>query len=341
MRGLFLALVPLATGCIDASAPATASGGAGSGGAASPPSAGSASAAGMPAATAGNGGKAGGGESSAGTAASPGGAESGGSAGEGAGGAAGEGPLLEWPNADNTGVPADLALSPSEGMVVTTDGQVLEALEVAGAIIVRASDVVIRNCRITHDTTAIRFEEGSNLRVERVTLVGDDAETLDGAIQAWGDLQVRQIQVRGFGEGIDLYGAGGLIEDSYFHDMANARGELMDGIEAWEAAHLTIRHNVLEMPDGNSVIKLPLDVPVPGGDDVLIENNLLAGGGYTVYGGYDPPNQNPSYTNVRFIANRFSTKFGPKCGYYGPGAFIESELSRDNVWHESGEPLEL
>lgn len=341
MRGLLLALIPLAAGCLDASAPATASGG---GGAASPPSAGSTSAvatAGVPAVTAGSGGESGGGRSSAGSRSTLAGAENGGGAGGTAAGAAGEGPLLEWPNADNTGVPADLALSPSDGMIVTSDGQVIEALEVAGAIVVRASDVVIRNCRITHDTTAIRFEEGTNLRVERVTFVGADAATLDGAIQAWGDLHVRRIQVRGFGEGIDLFGAGGLIEDSYFHDMANAEGELMDGIEAWQAAHLTIRHNVIEMPEGNSVIKLPLDVPVPGGDDVLIENNLLAGGGYTVYGGYDPPNQNPSYTNVRFIGNRFSTKFGPKCGYSGPGAFIESELSHDNVWHESGEPLEL
>jgi hypothetical protein len=172
-----------------------------------------------------------------------------------------------------------------------------------------------------------------------VTFVGSSAKTLDGAIQAWGDVTVRRIQVSGFGEGVDIYGAGGLIEDSYFHDMANANGKLMDGIEAWEAQHLVIRHNVIEMPDGNSVIKLPLDVPVPGGDDVLIENNLLAGGGYTVYGGYDPPNSNPSYTNVRFIANRFSTKFGAKCGFYGPAAFIESSLSHDNVWHETNAPL--
>jgi hypothetical protein len=249
--------------------------------------------------------------------------------------------LLEWPDATNTGVPSSMALSPSGSLMITTDGEVVEGLDIQGSIIVKANDVTVRNSRITSDETAIRFEEGSNLRVERVTFVGTNAKTLDGAIQAWGTITVRRIQITGFGEGVDIYGTGGLIQDSYFHDMANADGKLMDGIEAWEAKQLVIRHNWIEMPGGNSVIKLPLDVPVPGGDDVLIENNLIAGGGWAVYGGYDPPNSNPSYTNVRFIANHFSTMFEPKCGFYGAGAFIESALSRDNVWHETGEPLEL
>jgi hypothetical protein len=284
----------------------------------------------------------------AGTASGAGGSQGGSTAGStsppaqaGEGGEPSEGPLVEWPDANNTGVPVEQTLTPAQSLTVTTNGQIIEGVDLHGSIIVKADDVVIRSSRLTNDNTAIRFEEGSNLRVERVTFVGGGAKTLDGAIQAWGNITVRRIQVSGFGEGIDIYGAGGLIEDNYFHDMANANGKLMDGIEAWEARHLVIRHNVIEMPDGNSVIKLPLDVPVPGGDDVLIENNLLAGGGYTVYGGYDPPNSNPSYTNVRFIANRFSTKFGPKCGFYGPGAFIESSLSHDNVWHETSAPLEL
>jgi hypothetical protein len=249
--------------------------------------------------------------------------------------------LLEWPDATNTGVPVGTVLSPSGSLTITTDGQIIEGLDLQGSVIVKANDVTIRNSRITNDRTALRFEEGANLRVERVTFVGTSAKTLDGAIQAWGTIMVRRIQVTGFGEGVDIYGAGGLIQDSYFHDMANADGKLMDGIEAWEAKQLVIRHNWIEMPGGNSVIKLPLDVPVPGGDDVLIENNLIAGGGWAVYGGYDPPNSNPSYTNVRFIANHFSTMFEPKCGFYGAGAFIESALSRDNLWHETGEPLEL
>jgi len=261
--------------------------------------------------------------------------------GVGAGGSSTNDDLVDWPNATNTGVPANVPLTASGSITIDEDGTVVEGLDLRGSITVKASNVVIQNCKLTNDATAIRFERGTNLLVERVTLVGGGAKTLDGAIQASGDITVRRVHISGFGEGIDLYGAGGLIQDNLMVDMANADGKLMDGIEAWEAKHLVIRHNLIEMPDGNSVIKLPLDVPVPGGDDVLIENNLLAGGGYTVYGGYDPPNQNPSYTNVRFIGNRFSVKFGPKCGFYGPGAFIESSSSHDNVWHETGAPLEL
>lgn len=338
-----MALFALGSGCVESPPSASPPASAGSGGAGGLATAPQSGAGGNVTASAGSGSASAGASSGVGgTLAGTGGGSAGSEASEaGAGGADVEGGLTEWPNAMNTGVAADLVLTPATSLVVSSDGQLIEGLDLEGSIIVRASDVVIRNSRLTNDSTAIRFEQGSNLRVERVTFVGGDAKTLDGAIQAWGDITVRRIQVSGFGEGIDVYGAGGLIEDSYFHDMANADGKLMDGIEAWEARQLVISHNVIEMPGGNSVIKLPLDVPVPGGDDVLIENNLLAGGGYTVYGGYDPPNSNPSYSNVRFVGNRFSTVFEPKCGYYGPGAFIESALSHDNVWHETSEPLEL
>jgi hypothetical protein len=349
LAALWLALFSVACGAPEAGAP-TASAGASQGGSGSGGAVGGLAGTGEVAGFAGTGGAVGGlagsGGEVSGLAGNGGAGNASGGAGRmtggtGAGGSSTNDDLLEWPNATNTGVPANVSLTASGSLTIDEDGKVVEGLDLRGSITVKASDVVIRDCKLTNDATAIRFDQGTNLLVERVTLVGSSAKTLDGAIQASGDITVRRVQISGFGEGIDVYGAGGLIQDNLMINMANADGKLMDGIEAWEAKHLVIRHNLIEMPDGNSVIKLPLDVPVPGGDDVLIENNLLAGGGYTVYGGYDPPNQNPSYTHVRFIANRFSTKFGPKCGFYGPGAFIESDLSHDNVWHETGAPLKL
>ena len=74
-----------------------------------------------------------------------------------------------------------------------------------------------------------------------------------------------------------------------------------------------------------------------GGDtNVLIENNLLAGGGWTLYcesGG--------TGTNYRVINNRFSRKFGPKVGYFGPSTECSDETQSGNVYHETGRPLRL
>lgn len=249
-----------------------------------------------------------------------------------------------WPDATNTGVPPGTSLTASGSLVVTEDQRVIERLDVAGSITVRANQVTIRLNRITSDGTAIELEDGFvGLVVEDVTLDGTSTTTPTAALRLSGNVTLRRLHVFGFGEGVVLFGHGGLIEDCYFHDIQSADGQGSDTLEVWNGHQLVIRHNRLEMSgnDGISVIKLPGDVPVPGGDDVTIHDNLIAGGGWAVYGGYDPPSGEQSWTNVRITHNRFSTRFNERCGYWGPGAFVDSSLASGNVWHETGESLEL
>lgn len=255
----------------------------------------------------------------------------------------GGGDLVEWPDATNTGVPDTAILTSAGSMIITEEGKLLSNLDVQGEVTVRANNVTIQRSRFRNSTAVIVLDDGyTGLRVEDVTIEGVGVTNQTGAIRLSGTFTLRRLDVSGYAEAVSIFGGGGLIVDNYFHDTSNASGEGSDTIEAWNAHHLVIRHNVVEMPvDGISAIKLPLDVPVPGGDDVIIEHNLVAGGGWTVYGGYDPGNENPSYTNVKIIDNRFSTRFHEKSGYYGPAAFVESLLATGNVWHESGEAINL
>jgi hypothetical protein len=103
---------------------------------------------------------------------------------------------------------------------------------------------------------------------------------------------------------------------------------------------LTIRHNTVFNEFGQTdAISLFEDFGQQ--KDCLIENNLVAGGGYTIYGG-----QNTGgipVTNIIIRNNRFSTRFFPQSGSYGPvtalGAASGGNVWSGNVWHETGLPL--
>ena len=62
----------------------------------------------------------------------------------------------------------------------------------------------------------------------------------------------------------------------------------------------------------------------------------LAGGAYTLY-----CEQNATGVNYRVINNRFSRKFSPKVGAFGPSADCSDETQSGNVYHETGKPLTL
>jgi hypothetical protein len=70
--------------------------------------------------------------------------------------------------------------------------------------------------------------------------------------------------------------------------------------------------------------------------NVLIQNNLLAGGGYTIYCAGDGPGN-----NYRILDNHFSTRFKASIGFYGVSTECADETQSGNVIHETGAPLFL
>ena len=79
-------------------------------------------------------------------------------------------------------------------------------------------------------------------------------------------------------------------------------------------------------------------------DDVqkndLVQNNLLAGGGYCVYGGTGTKG---ATANIRFINNRFSQKYHPNCGYFGVVASFNrndpGNAWTGNYWDHNLQPV--
>jgi hypothetical protein len=115
------------------------------------------------------------------------------------------------------------------------------------------------------------------------------------------------------------------IHDNYIHDAVNLGEDHIDGMNLWGDGQtdFTIRHNtVLNNQPQTSCINNPGST-----SNVLITDNLLAGGGYTIYAGAFR-----GVTGERIVGNYFSTRYSPKCGHFGMTAYCPAWGTDGNEW---------
>ena len=91
-----------------------------------------------------------------------------------------------YPSPNTTGVPAGTQLTPSDGFTVSTDGTVVNALDVSGTIEVAANNVTIENSEVsTSGDFGIDIESGvTGTVIKNVTINGLDT-TSSGELR-WG-----------------------------------------------------------------------------------------------------------------------------------------------------------
>jgi hypothetical protein len=267
-----------------------------------------------------------------------------------------------YPNASNTGVPQGTTLQripadvtsgtgwnwDARGWVyITGANTVFSAFDVAGPVIVTAHNVTIQRCRIVISNTAnsagINDNGGNGTIVQDCEIAGSDAgaNRLDSSIYAGPGITFQRNNVYNCRCG--LGGSEGTWIDNYVHDFGYISGDHTNGfIASKSTGALLIRHNtILNQIAQTDAVALFQDFgPI---NDVQIDNNLLAGGGYTIYGGGNGSGSGSS--NVRITNNKISTMFYPTGGYYGPEAYFDT-LSPGNVWsgntwYESGAPINV
>jgi len=274
----------------------------------------------------------------------------------------------DFPNATNTGVRPGVSLTDSGSVTSTHDGQVISGLNVTGQIVIVHDDVIVEDCRVncTGEGGCIVIPEPTQVTgvivryCEAFALPqpGQRAETYAQAgIGGWrnhlngtmGDMQeIAFCNVHGVDNA--LYGGTGSIHDNYAHDFVSWRtGEQLhqDGLQTYgwtDAAGLRFVHNTVigiatvgdatasDYDFTSSAIAL-----ITGMHDVIIADNFLAGGSYTMYG----PSQfgQPGTADVHVIHNLFSTEYAARSGYFGPvSGFVPGpgwEWS-GNVYHPGG-----
>jgi hypothetical protein len=250
-----------------------------------------------------------------------------------------------FPGAGNTGVPPGKALKASGSVRVTKAGTVLDGLDVRGDISVEANNVTIKNTRLTNvgEWGIIQRQGASGLTIIDSEVRGNGKDKLQFAvINQGGMITIQRNEFAVLSDHIST--SSGLIADNYIHSPKYFPGDHIDGIQSNSGPGggqtLIIRHNTIIIDyDQTACIALFQDFGLQ--HSAVIENNLLAGGGYSIYGGAGKYGKSH---NIRVINNKFSRQVYPKGGNFGPVAYWDRDGSgnvwQGNTWLDTGQPVE-
>lgn len=278
-----------------------------------------------------------------------------------------------WPDATNTGVPAGTVLTNRSGKVTLMSGQSLINVNLSGCIQVLGSNTVIRNVRISvtcNTYYAIDYEDapsnGNNL-VENVEI--DMAPLPASSSIISGRLGQRSITGSGFTvkkvwwhNGADCvhYSSNVVVQDS-FCDLAKIPAGYpgdphIDGFQSSGGTNVLLKHNTIRNPNGQTaaIINGP-DLNVLGPQtNVRIVDNLMTGGGWTVYCDAHSEQGGPVPTS-EFHGNRFARgyytgsdnqggSFHNRSGQWGPMTdcnHVPAAQVYGNVWDEDNSPIPI
>jgi len=243
-------------------------------------------------------------------------------------------PSTGFPDATNTGWSGTLA--PSGTITTSSDGQVIEDLDISGVVRVNHNNVTIRNVKVSNGFIDLNPSTDGTV-IEDCELDGSSQTSNVEAVR-YARYEIRRCDIHGYGEGAKANGAV-IIEDNYMHDFQSFlhQGAHHDGIQAEWGDNITIRHNTIDMGvDGaNAAIFVQ---PNNDHSKVIVDDNLLASNGG--FGAYDGTGGTANNCDVVFTNNRFSNKYHPAGGYYGTvnGFFCGTHYG--NVIHETGESVD-
>ncbi|WP_162802950.1 right-handed parallel beta-helix repeat-containing protein [Ornithinimicrobium avium] len=236
-------------------------------------------------------------------------------------------------------------LDPRGWVRVSTDGAVVEDLDVPYNLDITADHVTLRNVRVRvgGETFGISLRHTSDVTIEDVTITAPDqgaGRLMVGVKDIYGDSTgtvVRRADISHVSTGVQL--DAGLVEDSYIHDLGMLGEDHVNGITSnGGGEQLTIRHNtVLNEHPQTDAISLFQDFGTQR--NRLITDNLVAGGGYTLYAGAGALGPTEG---IRVTDNRFSRLYFPASGRYGPLTAYEpgpGNVLSGNVWDDTGRSI--
>jgi hypothetical protein len=186
-----------------------------------------------------------------------------------------------FPDGTNTGVPAGTVLTPHPGdLTIVKPGTVVDSLDVTGSISVQADDVAIKRTRVrTGAPYGIRIFPGyTRTRIHDVEVdgLGRASKLVFGGLAT-----LQRVNLHNGEDGYEP-GSGSEIVDSFIHDLHAAGEAHYDGVVLDSGADITIRRNTIH---SNSDQTSAVMIDNYGGpvSNVVVDGNLLTGGGYTVY----------------------------------------------------------
>lgn len=255
-----------------------------------------------------------------------------------------------FPDSDNTGVTPGTVFGTSGSIDASTAGQVISGKDVTGTINVVADNVTIRDTRVTQNTTcgtrttcgnyAIRIDGGvTGTRIEHVETRTAAGRTCEHDIRNTGG---STLIAGSYLHACDsnVYAAGPTtLEDSYGIGKIDISEDHVENVY-FDDTTFTAVHDTLLNPVGQTAV---IFGNVGGGfggackNHLRLTNNLLAGGGYTIYSCGNGSSGGSSVVSI--TGNRFARKpdaYYEKSGSYGLEYPHFSETWSGNVWDDNG-----
>ncbi len=244
-------------------------------------------------------------------------------------------PTGDRPGPTTTGVPAGTALTSSGSITVTAAGTVISGLDVHGTVTVAAPGVVVRNSRISGTGYyGIRVTSG-DVTIEDTEILG-----FQNAISG-NDWTGRRLDIHSTTQDGVKLGSHVLLEDSWIHDLTPEPGAHADGGQVQSGVDdVVVRHNVIDSSNarlgtlGNSALIIKPDMGGSSNGPVVIEDNWLNGGNYTLY--VVPGSSGDTIKEVDVLRNRFGSTYR-----YGPASATVPVNASGNVWDADGSPLSI
>jgi hypothetical protein len=233
------------------------------------------------------------------------------------------------------------------GVEISGAGTVFAGYAVHGTVDVTASNVTVRDdvITVTGDSFGVAIRHASGTTIEHCDISSPSAgagRLMVGIKDIYGDAGGTKVignNIWHTSTGVQM--GAGLIQGNYIHDLGLTGGDHLNGTTSnGSTTALVIDHNtVFNSHSQTDAISLFEDFGTEA--NVTISNNLVAGGGYTIYGGQNPGG--PRAYNIRITGNRFATIYFPNGGYWGPVAAFDpsgpGNVWSGNVWDSTGQPV--
>lgn len=267
--------------------------------------------------------------------------------------------LCGFPDATNSGVRTGVVLKRvpedvTSGAGWHYDNRGWVAVDTAGAIFsgystnlnvdVTADNVTISDVRIIvgGDTFGVSIRHANGVTIQHSEIAGTNTSSgrlLVSIKDIYGDsANMRVLANNMYYVSTAVQLDAGLIQDNYIHDMGFINGDHINGTTSnGGSVLLKIVHNTsFNQFSQTDAISLFEDFGVQA--NRVIDNNLVAGGGYCIYGGQNSGGLTVS--NIQITNNHFARLFYSNCGFFGyiaawnPGA--PGAVWSGNVWDDTG-----
>jgi hypothetical protein len=258
-----------------------------------------------------------------------------------------------FPSGTNTGVQAGTSLKNVPGQVksgpgwtwvtagggyanVTGNGANLSGLRIPGNVDISGNNVTLTNDSITvaggGDTYGVDLRHTAGVTIEHSSIEGTNITTGrlgEGIKDVYGDAtgtQVLDNNIQKTDTAVQVYQ--GTIAGNYIHNLGMVSTDHVNGITTnGDSQPLTIQNNTILNKFGQTDA-IGLFQDFSSVSNVTVNDNFLAGGAYTLYGGEGSQGQS---SNIKVTNNQFSTMYFAKGGAYGPVAYFDN-AAPGNTW---------